>query len=157
MMFHAPTLISELQPILDHGVVAKDRLIFLLLVLIILTIGARYVPKESAQELCPGTDIQALEAVMKNKIEEHFIHTMDETTLESITFTLLVASYSLYNRNPRRAFKLTQAAIRDAQAIGLDRESTWPTGESDILKEVRRRIWWTLYGCDGYDGQLFLS
>ncbi|KAI1622902.1 hypothetical protein EDD37DRAFT_610221 [Exophiala viscosa] len=103
MIFHAPTLIKELQPILDHGVVLKDRLTFLLLVLIILTIGAR----------------------------------LDETTLESITFTLLVASYSLYNRKPRRAFKLIQAAIRDAQAIGLDRESTWPSDESEVLREHR--------------------
>ncbi|KAI1612244.1 fungal-specific transcription factor domain-containing protein [Exophiala viscosa] len=150
MIFHAPTLIKELQPILDHGVVSKDRLTFLLLVLIILTIGARYVPHESAKELCPGVDIQELEAIMKDKIEEHFIRSLDETTLESITFTLLVSSYSLYNRKPRRAFKLIQAAIRDAQAIGLDRESTWPSDESEILREVRRRIWWTLYGCDGF-------
>ncbi|KIV77329.1 hypothetical protein PV11_09133 [Exophiala sideris] len=150
MIFHAPTLINELQPILDNGVVPKDRLTFLLLVLIILTLGARYVPLESAQEICPGINVQELEATMKNKIEEHFIRTLDETTLESITFTLLVASYSLYNGEPKRAFKLIQAAIRDAQAVGLDRESTWPSDESEILREVRRRIWWTLYGCDGF-------
>jgi hypothetical protein len=152
LLFHFPTLFNQFQPILERGIVSKDRPSLVMLLLIILTIGARYVSTDAAH----GTyskEIQQLGTDMKGKIEENFMCILDDTSVESITFTLLFASYSMYNRKPKRAYKLIQMAIRDAQAIGLNRESTW--GQLDTTaREVRRRLWWTLYGCDGY-GKLF--
>lgn len=153
LLFHAPTLVNQLQPILEQAIVPKGRLSLVMLLLVILTLGARYVSGDPAQGLCSNKDIRRLETAMKTKIEENFMRILDETSVESVTFTLLFASYCMYNRKPKRAYKLIQMAIRDAQAMGLDRESTW--GQLDTTaREVRRRLWWSLYGCDGY-GQLF--
>ncbi|KAK5459529.1 hypothetical protein LTS15_003657 [Exophiala xenobiotica] len=154
LLFHYPTLFNQLQPILERGIVSKDRLSLVMLLFIILTIGARYVSIDAAHGTHSNEEIQRLGTDMKGKIEEIFMRILDDTSVESITFTLLFASYSMYNRKPKRAYKLIQMAIRDAQAIGLDRESTW--GQLDTAaREVRRRLCWSLYGCDGFNALMF--
>ncbi|KAK5250429.1 hypothetical protein LTS03_002954 [Exophiala xenobiotica] len=154
LLFHFPTLFNQIQPIRERGIVSKDRLSLVMLLLIILTIGARYVTTDTAHGTYSNKEIQQLGTDMKGKIEENFMRILDDTSIESITFTLLFASYSMYNRKPKRAYKLIQMAIRDAQAIGLNRESTW--GQLDTTaREVRRRLWWSLYGCDGFNALMF--
>ncbi|KAK6368176.1 hypothetical protein LTS17_009917 [Exophiala oligosperma] len=154
MTFHAPSFHAELQQIMDSGTVPVDRFPFLMLVLIVLAIGARYPSSDAAQELCPGVDLHQLETVLIANIEQNFLRTLDDTSLESVTFTFLLTSYSLYNLNPRRGYKLFQSVVRDAQLLNLHSESAWNV-QNPVSKEVRRRIWWTVYGSDGFAALVF--
>ncbi|KIW16749.1 hypothetical protein PV08_03938 [Exophiala spinifera] len=154
MTFHAPSFLEELRQIIEGGMVSVDRFPFLMVVLIVLTIGARYCSLDAAQEFCPGVDVRQLERVLEANIEQNFLRTLDDTSVETITFTFLLTSFSLYNRNPSRGYKLFQTVVRDAQLMNLHSEATWNT-EDSIAREVRRRIWWTIYGSDGFAALVF--
>ena len=55
MVFHEPTFRKELEGIITTGHVQQRRLSFLILVLVILANGAKYVSAQVIQSHCPGT------------------------------------------------------------------------------------------------------
>ena len=149
LLFHESALRAELDPILGSGMASHDRRPFLMLVLIILVIGARYVDPDVAQQHCPGVDFPHMHTKMLEKAEENFLAVFDASTVESVSFSILLASLYLYNRRPRRSIVVMGAGVRCAQAMNLHRESSWGNIDT-VTREVRRRVFWALYVCDGY-------
>ena len=148
MVFHEPTLRGELQTIVTTGQVQIHRLSFLILILVILSIGAIYVRDDLVQLRCPGQDMTRLQIRLLRKVEEKFLDVFDEGDIESVQVCILLGSIYIYHRRPKRAFVVLGAALKASHANGLHRESLW--GQvTDVTREVRRRVWLALYVYDG--------
>lgn len=148
-LFHEPTLRFRLEHILNAGRAKSDDTTFLMLVLIILATGARYVTDQQKECYKVEFSTSTLQNQLIGAIEQKLLVALDEATTTSVTLLNLLASHYLFNRKTRRAFTIIGAAIRAAQAMELHNESAW--GEiSPIEREVRRRLWWTLYTSDRY-------
>ena len=147
-LFHEATLWARLNPIIDSGDVKEGQEAFLMVLLIVLVTGARYMRQEEKQSLNPNIDLAQLQIDIMRKIEERVTLALDESSTDSVTFLFLLCSHNLYNNRPSRAFVLFGAAVRAAQAIGLYNEDLWGT-LNHVAREIRRRIWWSLYISDG--------
>jgi hypothetical protein len=147
-ILHEPTLWTRLNSILHEETVTDDQVPFLMVVLMILVHGARYIEVE---DVIPHVSVESmvplLEQIMQ-KVEERLLLAFDRYTTDNVTFLFLLSSHYLYNRRPARAFVMFGATVKAAQAMGLHDENLW--GKVDhIEREIRRRLWWTLYISDG--------
>ncbi|KAI8935696.1 hypothetical protein NX059_007218 [Plenodomus lindquistii] len=79
-----------------------------------------------------------------------------QTLLPVVIFTtsiqavqaLMLAALHLHNTNHRDAcWNLTGTAIRIAYAIGLHQDKAG-AGQTPIMRELRKQIWWTIYGLE---------
>jgi hypothetical protein len=148
MVFHEPTFRKELEGIITTGHVQQRRLSFLILVLVILANGAKYVSAEVIQSHCPGLNLVSLQLKLMAKIEEKFLDVFDEGDIESVQICVLLGSLYLYHGQPKRSFVVLGTALKGAHALGLHEEASW--GRIDpIVREVRRRVWWALYVAEG--------
>jgi hypothetical protein len=148
-LFHEPSLWSQLQSILRSGYVNDTQTPFLLLLTIVLVTGGRYVRPEDVKLHAPSVDLAQLLDEMMQRIEERLLVLYDTNTVDSVTALLLISTHYLFTHRVRRAFVMVAAALRAAQAMGLYNELFW--GNVDPLgRELRRRLWWTLYTVDGY-------
>ncbi|OIW32835.1 hypothetical protein CONLIGDRAFT_153868 [Coniochaeta ligniaria NRRL 30616] len=153
-LFHEQTLRVRLQRIIEAGRARPDDTTFLMLVLIILATGARYVTDQQKQSYKVEFHTSTLQNQLIVAIEHKLLVALDEATTTSVTLLNLLASHYLFNRKTRRAFTIMAAAVRVAQAMELHNESAW--GEiNPIEREVRRRLWWTLYTSDRFIAQVF--
>ncbi len=82
------------------------------------------------------------------KVEEKFLDIFDEGDIESVQVSILLASYYLYHRRPKRAFAVIGAGLKSAQALGLHQEPSWGQINS-VTRELRRRVWWARFVADG--------
>jgi hypothetical protein len=146
-LFHEPTLRVRFQQILNAGRARSDDTTFLMLVLITLATGARYVTDQQKQSYQVEFSTSALQNQLIAAIEQKLLVALDEATTTSVALLNLLVSHYLFNRKTRRAFTIMGAAVRVAQAMELHNESAW--GEiSPIEREVRRGLWWQLYTSD---------
>ncbi len=148
MVFHQPTFRAEMDEIMTSGLVSPHRLSFLMLVLLVLAMGAKYAAKNDTQEHCSTIELANIQSTLMSRVEESFLDIFDESSIESVQISVLLASYYLYHRRPKRAFAVIGAGVKSAQALGLNQESLW--GHVSVVgKEVRRRAWWALFVADG--------
>lgn len=150
MLFYQPTIRTEIDEIVTSGLIPKRRLSFLILVLLILAMGAKYAAQSDTVEHCSSSELANLRSKFMAKVEEKFLDVFDEGDIESVQISVLLASYYLYHRRPKRAFAVIGAGVKSAQALGLNRELSWGP-VSSITREVRRRVWWALFVADGYE------
>ena len=149
MVFHEPSVRTELEEVLTSDFVQYRRPSFFVLVLTILAIGAKYTANDALHEESPGFDLAVLQSKLIQRIEEHFLDIFDEDNIEAVQVCVLLSSYYFYHSRPKRAFVVLGTALKSADALGLNRECEWGRIDS-VTREVRRRVWWALYVCDGY-------
>jgi hypothetical protein len=149
MVFHQPTFRAEMDEIVTSGSVPRHRLSFLILFLLTLAMGAKYVTQSDTEEHFSTLDVSVLESKLMSKIEERFLDIFDGSDVESVQISVLLASHYLYHRRPKKAFAVIGAGVKSAQALGLNQEISW--GQLSVVdREVRRRAWWALFVADGY-------
>ena len=102
-ILHWPSFTEELHVILNAGVVSPNKMPFLMLILVVLTIGATYAVAETSHARYDQVDIQELRQAMERRTEELFFRTVDESNLDSISFCLLLAFHHCYNGKQNRA------------------------------------------------------
>ena len=149
-MFHEPTFRKRLQPILESGAYHEGEESFLFLLLIVMVTGAQYLQPEKAQHLPEAVDIRRLQSDLMRALEAKFFIAFDEGSLDSVAFLFLTASHFLLAGRSSRGFTFIGIAVRVGQSIGLYNESLWHNMDP-ITREMRRRLFWSLYVADGYD------
>lgn len=148
MVFYQPSLQAEMNEIVSSGVVPRRRISFLLLVLLILSMGAKYASHNDIEKHIPMAELNDLQAKFLIAVEERFLDIFNEGEIEAVQIAILLSSYYLYHRQPKKGFAIIGAGVKSAQAMGLHQESSW--GQiSHITREVRRRNWWALVVADG--------
>jgi hypothetical protein len=148
LVFHQPSLQAEMNEIVTTGLVPRHRIPFLVLVLLILGMGARYARESDSGQPVPNTELSKIETKLLFKVEEKFLDVFGEGTIEAVQISSLLASYYLYHRQTKKAFAVVGAGVKSAQAQGLHHEPSW--GQIDpVAREVRKRAWWALVVADG--------
>lgn len=148
-VFYEPVFRKRLQSILDYGVVHEREGSLLLLLLIVLVTGARYLSPEKARSLPPELDLKQFETDLMQTIESKFMIAFDEGSLDSIAFLYLTASHYVLNGRPSRGFLFLGISVRVCQCVGLYNESLGTKADA-IEQEMRRRLFWSHYVSDGY-------
>ncbi|KIW33144.1 uncharacterized protein PV07_00015 [Cladophialophora immunda] len=154
LLFHEPSLRAELQGLTTTGFVRADRISFLILVVLVIGIGAKYSTKSEAEEICPGFDMDGLGNGLIHKVEERLLDVFDQANIEAVQISLLLSSYYAYHSRPNRSFALMGSALKVAQALGLQQESHWKM-DDPILREVWRRLCWALYTAEVFSAISF--
>lgn len=144
LLFHKPSLQAELQVLIATGFVRADRVSFLILVVLVIGVGAKYTTQSEAQERCPGFNIDSLGAACIRKAEEKLLDVFDEANIEAVQISIILSSYYVYHSRPNRSFALLGSALKVAQTLGLHKESSWKISDP-IVREVWRRLCWALY------------
>lgn len=154
MVFYQPSLQAEMNEIITSGLVPRRRTSFLMLVLLILAMGAKYACQSDTGEHIPISELTDLQTKFLEKVEERFLDVFNEGDIESVQISILLSSYYLYHRQPKKGFAVIGAGVKSAQALGLHQENSW--GQiNPITREVRRRVWWALVVADGLVSPLF--
>lgn len=153
IVFHEPTLRVELDEILTSGLIQPRRLSFLILILSVLALGAKYAKESDSTQQYNGLELPSLHSKLILKVEQSFVSILDGSSVESVQICVLLASYHIYDCQPKKANSIIGAGIRTAWNLGLHREATWGA-INPIAREVRRRVWWALYVAEGYASYL---
>jgi hypothetical protein len=132
---------SGLASYRDHG--------FLLLLLMVLTMGCWYTPKDGTGDLGLSEDeMEALRRRLIKVVQRDFMDMMDEDSLEFVQLCALLGSFYLYHGRPRSSFSILGAATKTSQAMDLHRNSEMRWSFED--REERKRVWWTIYTWDRF-------
>jgi len=149
LIIHEPSLRAELKVLMATGHVRKDRIPFLVLVLVVIATGARYAAAEEMEQRCPGHDLKYLRLTLIRKAEEMLLDVFDNGDIEAVQISILLSSYYLYDSRPKRALALLGTGLKAAQGLGLSNEARWKVSDP-MVTEIWKRIWWALYVCEVY-------
>lgn len=145
LLFYEPSLRQRYNTILSTGTASLGDLCFLVKLMLILAIGAKYMTPE-ALLLCtyPDLDLSALQCTLLRSVQAHLFDIMEESSVECVQICVLLSTYYLYYGKPNLAFAIHGMGFKCAEAISLHCESTW-NDQTDLAREVKRRVWWALY------------
>ncbi|KPI34413.1 uncharacterized protein AB675_3872 [Cyphellophora attinorum] len=149
MVFHEPSLRADLEEMLNTGTFPRQKLSTIILVMVVLLIGTKYVLVDEIPPTYSSHDLSRFQAVLLEKIEARFLAVLDQDDVGAIQVCVLLSSFYFYHGRPHRCLAMNSAATRLAQGMKLHRESTWRVIDP-IEREVRRRVWWAVYVLDGY-------
>ncbi|KAF7560973.1 hypothetical protein G7046_g3185 [Stylonectria norvegica] len=144
---HVPSFRREYAQFWDEGVDGVD-LIWLSLLFTVVSVGALYVPLETVEVVgCPRDSIRHLAHVW-HLASQHALRAGEYEAKPCLvqlqTFSVTQLYWYATNNIETMNSHLGQA-IRNAQAIGLDRDTAASTCLED---ELRHRIWWDLVDSD---------
>jgi hypothetical protein len=147
LVVYEPKFRGRYNAIVGSGLASRSDHGFLLLLLMILTMGCWYTPKHKIGELgFSGNDIETLRSRLIKVVQRDFMELMDEDSLEFVQLCALLGSFYLYHGRPRSSFSVLGAATKTAQAMDLHRDSEIRWSPED--REERKRVWWTIYTWD---------
>ena len=89
----------------------------------------------------------SLSQKMITNAESQIVHIMDQRSITAIQTLILLGSYYVYHGRPNLSFSLLGATIKAAQSIGLHQALS---RASDLDREERKRVWWTIYTWDRF-------
>ncbi|KIW86562.1 hypothetical protein Z517_01960 [Fonsecaea pedrosoi CBS 271.37] len=154
LLLHEPSLNAELRGLITTGFVRADRISFLILVVLVIGIGAKYSTRSEAEARCPGFDMDGLGNQLIRKAEDRLLDVFDQANIEAVQISILLSSYYVYHSRPNRSFALVGSAFKVAQALGLQQESRWKM-DDPVLREVWRRLCWALYTAEVFSAISF--
>ena len=145
-VFHEDTFQSDYNTIISAGVKYRQHFRYLMLLLVVLSMGARYAVEQKGS-LYQGIDLELLQVRLLAKVKENMDDLLDEGEIESVQICILLSSHYLYHGRPNLAFTTLGTGIKSAQAIGLHNEGSWPQLSKTTI-ETWRRVWLALYVFD---------
>lgn len=146
-LFHEPSFRARLVTILQTEGILPSEKSFLLLLLAVLIIGARFSNHETLHSLDPQFNPQQSRTIWIEAVENHIFWILQEATLESVACAVLMSIAYLLERKTQLSFTMSGLGSRAAQAMGIHDETTW--GHLDPIEvQVRRRVWWSIYMVD---------
>ncbi|KAF9242681.1 transcriptional regulator family: Fungal Specific TF [Penicillium roqueforti] len=153
-MFHEPSFRARLVTILRTEGILPCEKSFLLLLLAVLILGARFSNHDTLHSLDSQFNLQQCKATWIKAVEDHIFWILKEATLESIACAVLMSIEYLLERKTQLSFTMSGLGSRAAQAMSLHDEATWePLDFIEI--QVRRRVWWSIYMVDVYIAQAY--
>ena len=147
-VFHETSFQSEYDAISATGLACRRQFRFLMLLLVVLSMGARYAIAQNGSFFLE-VDLDLLQSKFLTKVRENMDNVLDEGEIESVQICILLSSHYLYHGRPNLAFITLGTGVKSAQAMGLHNEATW-TQASQTTVEIRRRVWLALYVFDRY-------
>ena len=146
-MFHEPSFRARLLTILQTKGILPSEKSFLLLLLAVLILGARFSNHDTLLSLDSQFNLQQCRATWIDAVENHIFWILKEATLESIACAVLMSIEYLLERKTQLSFTMSGLGSRAAQAMSIHDEATW--GPLDFIEiQVRRRVWWSIYMVD---------
>ena len=148
LVIYEPKFRAQYQRIITTGYASRSEYGFLLLLLMVLSLGCWYGPIPGHNTSDASADLSRMHDLFLKKVREQFMDIMDEDSLEYVQLCSLLGSFYLYHGRPRSSFSILGAATKSAQAMGLHRDSGSRFPE-DVTEE-RKRVWWSIYTWDRY-------
>lgn len=150
LVLYEPRFRPRYEQTLTSGMAHRSDFGFLLLLLLVLSLGAWYRSRAQEDGDPHAAELSAMHKHFLKTVREHFMDIIDEDSLEFVQVCILLGSFYLYHGRPRSSFSMLGAAIKSAQALSLHRDST--TAFTQNITEERKRTWWTIYTWDRYVG-----
>jgi Fungal specific transcription factor domain len=150
LVIYEPKFRVQYQRIITTGYASRSEYGFLLLLLMVLSLGCWYGPIPGQSTSDGSAELGGMHDLFLKKVREQFMDMMDEDSLEYVQLCTLLGSFYLYHGRPRSSFSILGAATKSAQAMGLHRDSG--SKFSEEATEERKRLWWTIYTWDRYVG-----
>jgi hypothetical protein len=148
MLFYKPSFEHEYRHIISNQHITVQQRNTAVLILMVLTIGARYASDEQRSKVgISKEELSSLQRDMLKQIRLHYFDVLDTGGVECVQLCILLSTYYLYNGKPNLALPILGAGIHSAQAQSLHKESLWGPA-TEIVLEVRKRTWWALYVLD---------
>lgn len=148
LVIYEPRFRAQYQRIITTGFASRSEYGFLLVLLMVLSLGCWYGPLPGQNPSDGAAELNGMHELFLKKVREQFMDIMDEDSLEYVQLCTLLGSFYLYHGRPRSSFSILGAATKSAQAMGLHRDSGSRFPE-DVTEE-RKRVWWTIYTWDRY-------
>lgn len=148
--FHIPTFRARLNPILATGVAPSTSRPFLLLFLLVMSLGVDAIITQNKQEKCPGVNLGDLKAELVATAERWYLPSMENLTVETVAYSFLMFCRNLMGRQTKVAHVTMVTTVRAAQSIGLHREAYWKDVQDSVDRDMRRRLWWNVFIGAGY-------
>jgi Fungal specific transcription factor domain len=148
LVIYEPRFRAQYQRIITTGFASRSEYGFLLLLLMVLSLGCWYGPIPGQNSSEGAAELNGMHELFLKKVREQFMDIMDEDSLEYVQLCTLLGSFYLYHGRPRSSFSILGAATKSAQAMGLHRDSG--SRFSEDVTEERKRVWWTIYTWDRY-------
>lgn len=147
MLFHETTFRAKYEALTSSRTAGPDQMNEVLLLLVVLAIGAKYVSEQEMQARNLQYDLESLQKTFLARVCAAFLEIVDNAGLEAVQICILMSSHYLYHGKPNLGFVILGTGVRCAHSMDLQRESTWK-GLSTIAREERKRVWWALYVFD---------
>ncbi|KAF5962531.1 putative transcriptional regulatory protein C3C7.04, partial [Fusarium bulbicola] len=157
LVFHQDDFRSKFQDLYDHttfpsGPNASSRGIgFVVVLLAVFATSLHHIGAQESKLKSYNIDPEQLKSQILDSLTSRFLDIVSRGSLEAVQFSVLLASYYLYNGEPGMAWPLSGSGLRIAQALNLHRKMS-PGDPSDrVLKQQiqgRKRAWWAVYEID---------
>lgn len=147
LLFHEPSFRLRYESLMSHGIQSRADSRFSLLLLTIWILGCKYMSEDDATHL--GFDAKSFQTAALRHLEANLMFLFEDSELESVQVCVLLGSFYLYTGRPNLGFVVLGSGIRCAFALGLHRESSWPSLAQEVQEE-RRRVWWALFVFDRF-------
>ncbi|KAL1957561.1 hypothetical protein VTO42DRAFT_5788 [Malbranchea cinnamomea] len=146
---HIPSFYKEYHKFWDTDLNDVD-LIWLSLLFTIISCAALYVPLSEAAKV--GLDKSKLrdQAHVWHQASRQALHAggfESKPCLTQLLTFIVTQLYWLATRNVETLNSNLGQAVRNAQALGLDKDTP---GANPLETQIRRLIWWELFNCDAY-------
>lgn len=147
LLFHEPSLRLRYESLMSRGIQSRADSRFSLLLLTIWILGCKYMRQGDATRL--GLDAKSFQTAALRHLEANLMFLFEDSELESVQVCVLLGSFYLYAGRPNLGFVVLGSGIRCAFALGLHRESSWPSLAEEVQEE-RKRVWWALFIFDRF-------
>ncbi|KAH7168210.1 fungal-specific transcription factor domain-containing protein [Fusarium sp. MPI-SDFR-AT-0072] len=145
VLFHEPTFRQRYDAIMLTGQASPDDLPFLVCVMLLLAIGARYIDPTSnlSQELA-DTDLDTLQSNLLSSTRLHLLDIVELGGVEVVQVCVLLSTFYLYHDRPNLAFAIHGMGVKCAHTMYLHQEAAW-TESTALAREIKRRVWWAFF------------
>lgn len=147
LLFHEPSFRLTYESLMSRGIQSRADSRFSLLLLTIWILGCKYMSENDAKRL--GFDAKNFQTAALRHLEANLMFLFEDSELESVQVCVLLGSFYLYTGRPNLGFVVLGSGIRCAFALGLHRESSWPSLAQEVQEE-RKRVWWALFIFDRF-------
>ena len=147
LLFHEPSFRLRYESLMARGIQSRADSRFSLLLLTIWILGCKYMGEDDATRL--AFDANSFQTAALRHLEANLMFLFEDSEMESVQVCVLLGSFYLYTGRPNLGFVVLGSGIRCAFALGLHRESSWPSLAQEVQEE-RRRVWWALFIFDRF-------
>lgn len=147
LLFHEPSFRLRYEGLMARGIQSRADSRFSLFVLTIWILGCQYMSKDDPSHL--AFDAKTFQRAALRHLEANLMFLFEDSELESVQVCVLLGSFYLYTGRPNLGFVVLGSGIRCAFALGLHRESSWPSMTQES-HEDRKRVWWALFIFDRF-------
>ncbi|KIW37241.1 hypothetical protein, variant [Exophiala oligosperma] len=144
LMLHLPSFRADLQKYQTTGYVRADKVPSLVLTILVIAVGAKYITCQTVGEKCPGFDLHGLSDRFIGKVEKHLLDVYEAACIESVQVSAILSSFYLYQGRPSRSVPVNGSCLRVAMTLGLHKESSWKMRDL-VTRELWRRLAWVIY------------